>query len=36
MPFEENIRPYMDKIDIANFDNICNKKEYPSDNSFCA
>ena len=31
-PFEENIRPYMDKIDIVNFDNICNKKEYPSTN----
>jgi hypothetical protein len=31
-PFEDNIRPYMDKIDIANFDNICNRKEYPSDN----
>jgi len=31
-PYEENIRPYMDKIDIANFDNICNEKEYPSDN----
>ena len=30
MPFEENIRPYMDKIDIVNFDNICNRKEYPS------
>jgi len=33
MPFEENIKPYMDKIDIANFDNICNIKEYPSENS---
>ena len=22
----------MDKIDIANFDNICNKKEYPYSN----
>ena len=27
--FEENIKPYMDKIDIVIFDNICNKKEYP-------
>ena len=32
VPFEENIKPYMDKIAIANFDNICNGKEYPSDN----
>ena len=27
--FEGNIKPYMDKIDIVTFDNICNKKEYP-------
>ena len=33
MPFEENIRPYMNKIDIVNFNNICNRKEYPSLNS---
>jgi hypothetical protein len=33
-PFEENIRPYMNKVDIVNFNNICNKKEYPSDNLF--
>ena len=33
IPFEENIRPYMNKIDIVNFNNICNKKEYPSRNS---
>jgi hypothetical protein len=31
-PFEENIQQYMKKIDIINFNNICNKKEYPSDN----
>ena len=31
-PFERNIQPYMKKIDIINFNNICNKKEYPSDN----
>jgi len=29
-PFEEKIRPYMNKIDIVNFNNICNRKEYPS------
>ena len=33
-PFEENIRPYMNKVDIANFNNICNREEYPSDNLF--
>ena len=32
IPFEENIRPYLDKIDIVNFNNICNRKEYPSEN----
>ena len=31
-PFEENIRPYMNKIDIVYFNNICNKTEYPLDN----
>ena len=30
--FEENIRPYMNKVDIVNFNNICNKKDYPSEN----
>jgi len=36
MPFEENIRPYMDKVDIVYFDNICNMKEYPSfDQIWC-
>ena len=30
-PFEKNIKPYMDKVDIVNFNNICNKKEYPKD-----
>ena len=28
-PFEQNIQPYMNKIDIVYFNNICNKKEYP-------
>ena len=32
MPFEKNIRPYMNKVDIVNFNNICNRKEYPSTN----
>ncbi len=32
--FEENLRPYMNKVDIVNFNNICNKKEYPSQNQF--
>ena len=27
--FENDIKPYMNKIDIANFDNICNRKLYP-------
>ena len=31
-PYEENIRPYLKKVDIVTFDNICNKKEYPSVN----
>jgi hypothetical protein len=31
-PFEKEIKKYMNKIDIVNFDNICNKKEYPFDN----
>ena len=30
--FEENIKQYNDKIDFVNYDNICNKKEYPRDN----
>ena len=34
MSYEENIRPYMNKVDIVSFNNICNKKEYPSFNSF--
>ena len=33
-PFEENVRPYMNKIDIAIFNNICNKTEHPLDNAF--
>ena len=31
-PFEDKIKPYMNKIDIVYFNNICNKKEYPTDN----
>ena len=31
-PFEEKIKPYMNKIDIIYFNNICNKKEYPENN----
>ena len=27
--FEKDIKPYMDKIDIVNFDNICNTEAYP-------
>ena len=30
--FEENIKPYMNKVDIVYFNNICNKKEYPLEN----
>ena len=30
-PYEEKIKQNMDKIDIAYFDNICNKKEYHYD-----
>ena len=33
-PFEENIQLYIKKIDIINFNNICNRKEYPSVNLF--
>ena len=32
MPYEENFRPYLRKVYIVTFDNICNKKEYPSVN----
>ena len=33
-PFEENLKPFMNKIDIVKLsDNICNRKEYPSFNS---
>ena len=31
-PFEKNIKPYMNKVDIVNFNNICNRKEYPNYN----
>ena len=34
--FEKDIQPYMDKVDIVNFNNICNRKEYPDVNmAFC-
>ena len=33
-PFEENINLYKDKIDIIYYDNVYNKKEYPSYNLF--
>lgn len=33
-PYEENLKPYLKKIDIVNFNNICNRKEYPFDNQF--
>ena len=29
--FEESIKQYNVKIDFVNYDNICNKKEYPND-----
>ena len=28
--FEQTIRPYMNKVDIVNFNNVYNKKQYPS------
>jgi len=28
--FEKDIKRYMDKVDIVNFDNVCNKDEYPN------
>ena len=31
MPFEENISPYMKKVDIVNCSRICNRKEYPRE-----
>ena len=33
MPFEENLRPFMKKVDIVFFDNICNKEAYPTSSS---
>ena len=34
--FEKDLQPYMNKIDIISFNNICNKKEYPlSDPYWC-
>lgn len=33
IPFEENLRPFMKKVDIVFFDNICNKEAYPTSNS---
>ena len=32
-PFEQNMRPFMNKVDIVNFNNICNRKEYPDDDN---
>ena len=35
-PFEENIKPYLKKVDFIYFNNICNRKEYPrEDNLWC-
>ena len=31
-PFEKKIRRFMNKVDIVNFDNICNRKKYPTEN----
>ena len=28
-PFENDIKPYMNKVEIVYYNNICNKKEYP-------
>ena len=33
-PFDDNLRPYMDKVDIVNFNNICNLKEYPNTDKY--
>ena len=30
-PFEKELQPYMDKIDFAQFDNICDRNLYPYD-----
>ena len=32
-PFEQNIKQYMNKIDIVNFNNICNRNEYQDSNN---
>ena len=32
-PFQQNIKPYLNKIDFVNFNNICNRKEYPDDDA---
>ena len=29
-PYEKDIEQYMNKVDIVYFDNVCNKKEYPT------
>ena len=31
-PFEKELKPYIDKIDFAYFNNICDRSLYPSDN----
>lgn len=33
-PFEKNIQPYMNKVDIAHFNNICNRKVYRTSHQF--
>ena len=33
IPYEEEIKPYMNKVDIVIFNNICNRKAYPKFNS---
>ena len=35
-PFEQNIKPFLSKVDFVNFNNICKRKEYPNDDySWC-
>ena len=33
-PFEKDIQPYMDKVEVVYFNNVCNKKEYPKKIEF--
>ena len=30
--YKEKLKPYMDKVDLVNYDNVCNRKLYPHDN----